>query len=91
MANSNERILTTCLNILEKDESLKSDYRTIWRKLFLEGIFKTPYEDIHYWVIGALDESNNEAEIITLLMKTAEVSFIPILITSRNRFELRQT
>ncbi|OBT39306.1 hypothetical protein VE00_10073 [Pseudogymnoascus sp. WSF 3629] len=91
MGNCDKRILTTCLNILEKDKNLKSDYRTTWRKLFLEGIFKIPCEEVHYWVIDALDESNNEAEIISLLMKTAEVSFIHILITSRNRFEPRQS
>lgn len=90
MANTDERMLTTCLNILEKDKTFKSDYRTIWRKLFLEGIFKVSCEDVHYWVVDALDESNNEAEIIALLMKTAEVSFIHIIITSRNRFEPRQ-
>lgn len=90
MADSDERILSTCLQILEKDDHLKTDYRTIWRKLFLEGIFKIPCEHVHYWVVDALDECKNEAEIIALLMKAAEVSSIHILITSRNRFESRQ-
>ncbi|TVY35936.1 Vegetative incompatibility protein HET-E-1, partial [Lachnellula subtilissima] len=90
MANSDERIMSTCLQILEKDDLLKTDYRNIWRKLFLEGIFKIPFEHVHYWVVDALDECNDEAEIISLLMKSAEVSSVHILITSRNRFESRQ-
>lgn len=90
MADSDESILSTCLQILEKGDHLKTDYRTIWRKLFLEGIFKTPCEHVHYWVVDALDECKNEAEIITLLIKAAEVSSVHILVTSRNRFESRQ-
>ncbi|KFZ04507.1 hypothetical protein V502_10099 [Pseudogymnoascus sp. VKM F-4520 (FW-2644)] len=90
MAISNDRILNTCLQVIESDNHVKWDYRTIWRKLFLEGIFKITCEHVHYWVIDALDECNNEAEIIVLLMKAAEVSSIRILITSRNRFEPRQ-
>lgn len=90
MADSDERILSTCIQILEKDDHLKTDYRTLWRKLFLEGIFKIPCERVHYWVVDALDECKNETEIIALLMKAAEVYSVHILITSRNRFESRQ-
>jgi WD40 repeat protein len=90
MADSDERILNICLQILERDGHLKSDYRTIWRKLFLDGIFKTPCEHVHYWVIDALDECKNEVEFIALLMKAAEVSSVHIFVTSRNQFESRQ-
>jgi WD40 repeat protein len=90
MASFDEKTLSTCLQIIEKDDNLKSDYRTIWRKLFLDGIFKISSEHIHYWVIDALDECKNEAALVGLLMKAAEVSFIHILTTSRNRFESRQ-
>jgi hypothetical protein len=79
MAESDERILSTCLQILEKDDHLKADYRTIWRKLFLGGIFKIQSELVHYWVIDALDESNNEAEIITLLRKAGQSPFLSAL------------
>jgi hypothetical protein len=57
---------------------------------FLEGIFKIACEHIHYWVVDALDECKDEAEIIALLMKAAEVSSVHILTTSRNRFGTRQ-
>jgi hypothetical protein len=90
MADSDERILNTCLQVLVRDGNFKSDYRTIWRKLFLDGIFKTPCEHVHYWVIDALDECKQEAEAIALLMKTAEASSVHILVTSRNQFESGQ-
>lgn len=90
MAQFDERIMTICLEILERSDQSKSDYRTIWRKLFLEGIFKITFENTQYWVIDALDECKNEPEIIVLLMNAAEVSSLHILLTSRNRFETRQ-
>ncbi|TGO44380.1 hypothetical protein BCON_0531g00030 [Botryotinia convoluta] len=90
MAYSDEGIMNKCLEILEKDDHLKADYRALWRKLFLDGIFKVQCEQIHYWVIDALDECQNEADIIMLLIRTAEVSSVHILTTSRNKFESRQ-
>ncbi|TGO27826.1 hypothetical protein BPAE_0036g00370 [Botrytis paeoniae] len=90
MAYSDEGIMNKCLEILEKDDHLKADYRALWRKLFLDGIFKVQCEQIHYWVIDALDECQNEADIILLLIRTAEVSSLHILTTSRNKFESRQ-
>ncbi|XMA18951.1 hypothetical protein WAI453_011742 [Rhynchosporium graminicola] len=91
MAHFEESILNICLQILNKSDHLKADYRTIWRKLFLEGIFKVRCEHVHYWVIDALDECSSEAELISLLIKTSEVSPIHVLVTSRNRFQSRQS
>ncbi|KAJ5519087.1 hypothetical protein N7453_001509 [Penicillium expansum] len=91
MALSDAKVLATCLEICEKDDQLsKADYRTIWRKLFLDGILKIAFEQPHYWVIDALDECKNEAEVVPLLMKVAEVCSLHIFLTSRNSFEPRQ-
>ncbi|KGO37644.1 hypothetical protein PEX1_105150 [Penicillium expansum] len=91
MALSDENVLATCLKICEKDDQLrKADYRTIWRKLFLDGILKVTFEHIHYWVIDALDECKSEAEVVPLLMKVAEVCSVRVFLTSRNSFEPRQ-
>lgn len=91
MALSNEKVLATCLEIYAKDDQLsKADYRTIWRKLFLEGILKVKFEQTHYWVIDALDECKSETDLVPLLMKVAEVCSVRIFLTSRNRFESRQ-
>jgi hypothetical protein len=91
MALSDESVLTTCLEIYEKDGHLsKADYRTIWRKLFVEGILKVTFQQTHYWVIDAMDECKNETDIVPLFVKLAEVSPVRIFLTSRNRFESRQ-
>ena len=77
-------LLKTC----KKDPQLaKADYRTIWRKLFLEGIFKLTLSRPQYWVIDALDECKNDSELIPLLVKAGETNRIRIFLTSRNIFE----
>ncbi|KAH8806031.1 hypothetical protein F5884DRAFT_801489 [Xylogone sp. PMI_703] len=91
MALADETVLATCLEICDIDDQLvKSDFRTIWRKLFLEGILKIDFQQTHYWVIDALDECKSEADITPLLMKVAEVSPIRVFLTSRNSFESSQ-
>lgn len=92
MALSDQRVLATCLEISENDDGRlrKADYRTIWRKLFLEGILKVTFERTQYWVIDALDECKDEPDIIPLLMKAAEGDGMRIFLTSRNRFEPHQ-
>ena len=91
MAFLNEDFKRTILEIYKKDDKLsKADYRTIWRKLFLEGILKIKGGKTQYWVIDALDECTNEPDIVHLLMKVAEVSSACIFLTSRNPFESRR-
>lgn len=88
MALVDNKILSTILDIYQKDDQLsKGDYRTIWRKLFLEGIFTVVLDHDQYWVIDALDECKNETEITSLLMKAVKLCSIRIFVTSRNRFE----
>ena len=88
MALLDKVVLGTLLEIYEKDDHLsKADYRTIWRKLFLEGILKVKFDQTQYWVIDALDECKNELDVVPLLMKVVEVSPVRILLTSRNKFE----
>lgn len=88
MALLNEEVMMTVLEICEKNDHLsKADYRTIWRKVFIEGIHKLKFERAQYWVIDALDECTNELDVVPLLMKVVEACSIRILITSRNRFE----
>lgn len=88
MAHLHQEVLETVLEICEKDEQLcKSDYRTIWRKLYVEGILRAKFIRPQYWVIDALDECKNSAELVPLLLKATEVCSIRILLTSRDRFE----
>lgn len=88
MAHMHVEIFDALLEIFEKDnQSCKKDYRTIWRKLFIEGILKTKLNRPQYWVIDALDECKNGSELVPLLLKIVESSPIRILLTSRDRFE----
>lgn len=88
MAINHEEVERAVLDICEKDCQLaKADYRTIWRKLFLDGILKVKLDRSQYWVIDALDECQNDSDLIPLLLKASELSSIRIVITSRNRFE----
>lgn len=93
MAFIHPEVLTITLEICEKDEQLsKMDYRTIWRKLFLDGVLRVKFKRPQYWVIDALDECKADSELVPLLLKITELSPIRILVTSRNRFEShRQT
>ena len=76
------------LKTFKKDPQLaKSNYRTIWRKLFLEGILKLALARPQYWVIDALDECKSDSELVPFLIKAAETKTVRMFLTSRNGFE----
>lgn len=92
MASMHPEILQMVLDICEKDDRLcqsQMDYRTIWRKLFLDGILKVKLERCQYWVIDGVDESKGDTatDLTSFLLKIIETSHINILVTSRNKFE----
>ena len=81
-------ILKVLLAICEKEGQLnKMDYRTIWRKLFLEGILKARLSHPQFLVVDAVDECKHHSELVPFLMKIAELSDVRIFVTSRNRYE----
>lgn len=88
MTRIHSTVSQTVLDIREKDDQLqKSNHRTIWRKLFVDGILRAKFVRPQYWVIDALDECINHAELVPLLLKAVESGLIRIFITSRDRFE----
>lgn len=88
MTRIHSTVLQTVLDICEKDDQLqKSNHRTIWRKLFVDGILRAKFVRPQYWIIDALDECKNHAELVPLLLKAVETGSIRIFITSRDRFE----
>ncbi len=88
MALLDDAVMDTVLDIFGRDRQIsKADSKTIWRKLFLEGIFRIRSQKTQYWVIDALDECANENEITLLLTKLMESTSIRVLTTSRNAFE----
>ena len=89
MAHMHAEVLQSVLDICEKDDQLcKADYRTIWRKLFIEGILRISLARTQYWVIDALDECKHGSDLVPILLKALEMrSNIHIVLTSRDRFD----
>ena len=92
IAHMHMEILQTVLDICDNGDQLRNaDYRTIWRKLFMEGILRIEFSRRQYWVIDALDECKNGSDLVPLLLRAMEMrSNIHILLTSRDRFESHQ-
>ena len=68
----------------------KADERSIWRKIFMNGIFQIDsFPRPHYWVIDAMDECNNHAVLFPLLAKLQTPFPLKIFITSRHSNEFR--
>ena len=88
MAQMHPEALNIILEIREMDNQLfKADYRTIWRKLFLDSILRLKFHKPQYWVIDALDECTSHIELVPLLLKVIESGSVRIFLTSRDRFE----
>ena len=88
MAVKHSEVLTTVLEVYRKDDQLaKADYRTIWRKLFLDGIMKVKLNRPQYWVVDALDECQSDVELVPLLLKCSEMLNVRFFVTSRSRYE----
>ena len=88
----------TSNSVLEKLREMQRDgikvdndnERTIWRKVFLSGIFQTRFPT-HYWVIDALDECLNITPLFDPMLGGLNESIpLRILITSRETPELKK-
>ena len=84
MACMNTQVRETVLE-MQKD-GVKFDIdneRTLWRTLFLNGIFQTKLSE-HYWIIDALDECTNFTSFFDPMLAKLDASIpLRILITSR--------
>ena len=70
--------------VCRRDPQLgKAEYRTVWRKIFLDGIFRMTVQRPQYWIIDAIDECKSGSELVPLLLKAAEIGGIHVFITSR--------
>ena len=91
MAYIHTEILQIVLEVCEKDEDLsQANYRTIWRKLFIEGILQSRLARPQHWVIDGLDECRNNSDIVPLLSTVVESCAARILLTSREPLEAHQ-
>lgn len=89
LSRMHEEIAILVSKQCQRDPQLsKADHRTVWRKLFSEGILQTKLNlNYHYMIIDALDESTSDAELIPLLLRLSETARMRVFVTSRNRFE----
>lgn len=88
ISSTHTEVFNLLLKACRKDPQLsKADYRTIWRKLFLDGIFKIQFSRPQFWIIDGLDECRNDSELVPLLIKAASIRTTRIMITSRSPFD----
>jgi WD40 repeat protein len=89
MATTQRDIMQTVIDICNKDGgiSASTDHRTVWRKLFVEGILRVKLQRRHFWLIDALDECKEDAEFIPYLMKLNDTCDVRAFVTHRRRFE----
>lgn len=85
MAISNVKVRRKLLALRADNLQIdKTDERSLWRKIFLNGIFQIERSARpHYWVIDALDECNNHALLFPMLSKLETPFPLKVFITSR--------
>ncbi|OBT89164.1 hypothetical protein VE02_01633 [Pseudogymnoascus sp. 03VT05] len=88
MAVAQRDIMDTVIEICSKDGSISesTDHRTVWRKLFVEGILRLKIQRV-YWVLDALDECKENTELVAYLLKLIDICDVRIFVTHRRRFE----
>ncbi|KAH0499405.1 hypothetical protein TgHK011_006605 [Trichoderma gracile] len=64
------------------------DEKSIWRKLFVDGIFKARFKSPHYWLIDGLDECSGASALFKLLEQLPDA--IRVFVTSRNTPEIER-
>lgn len=77
----------------EQSKIRSMSVRVLWQKLFLDTIFEL--EELastqRYWIIDALDESENASEIISLLGKIKSNTPINVLFVSRISMDIKRS
>jgi WD40 repeat protein len=91
MARSNPEASDAILGMRADGVCLdRVDDRTLWRTLFLSGIFQTTMNR-HYWVLDALDECSNPRLFLDPIVSRIDESIpLSILVTSRDTVNLNQ-
>jgi WD40 repeat protein len=89
MAQKNAQVRDILLEMRDNDTRFElSDDRTIWRKIFLSGVFQAQFSQ-HYWIIDALDECADSPDRLSNTLVKIDPSLpLRILITSRESSDL---
>lgn len=64
------------------------DEKTIWRKLFVEGIFQAQLKSTHCWLIDGMDECSDASAFFKLASQVPDS--VRIFVTSRNAPEIER-
>lgn len=68
----------------------KLDEKSLWRKLFIDGIFQVGLKHPHFWVIDALDECNKVNSFFSLISNIGANLPLRVLVTSRRVQEIER-
>jgi WD40 repeat protein len=68
----------------------KRDERSLWRAVFLNGIFQSTFSQPVVWVIDGLDECSNSLALLPLLSKVNKNIPLKIFITSRPSMQVER-
>ncbi|KAK1634966.1 hypothetical protein BDP81DRAFT_55296 [Colletotrichum phormii] len=91
MASSNIYVRDTLLAMIEDGSQLaKSNFRAIWQKLFVGGIFRTPLFQPYFWVLDGLDECEERHELVKMLGEIPQEYPLRVFVTARPSAVLSQ-
>lgn len=91
MACSNFEVRKTLLALHADGVAVdKDNERSVWRKLFLEGVFQVKVNQPHYWVIDALDECSKAQSFLSIFGSIESQTPLRIFITSRKTQEIER-
>ncbi|KAH8810734.1 NACHT and WD domain protein [Xylogone sp. PMI_703] len=79
-SNAREHILEMHQNEIHLD---RDEPRTLWWKLFVNGIFRVSFQRTQYWIIDGLDECSNHSALFPLLANLDSRVPVLIFVTSR--------
>lgn len=84
MALQNLQIREYLLRLSEEGFTLvKGDFRTLWRKVFINGIFRIIGDKAFYWIVDGVDECSDRHELVTKLEEIQEDQPLRVFVTSR--------
>lgn len=84
MALSNAHVRDELLAMIDAGSQLtKGDFRVIWRKVFVGGIFRTQLFEPYFWVLDGLDECEERHELMKKLGEVEDDYPLHVFLTSR--------
>ena len=89
LALSNGRVQKEILSMQADDIRFDRDNEaSVWRVLFLSGVFRANIAEPVYWIMDALDECQNPEALFPLLSKLTNRLSLHVLITGRKTSDL---